>query len=116
MSRYVDDLRWEAQDSPQATETATSSHRSLFGTLAIVGGCLCVTPAMLLGAGMAITFGLLWAFAPVVETVEQEMHTEAREARGGCGKLFMVAVLIAVFGTLAMGGGVGAMLMLMGGK
>jgi flagellar basal body-associated protein FliL len=64
---------------------------------------------------MVVTFGLLWLCAPVVETVEAEMHQEARATRGGCSQLLLIAVLILVFGTLATGGGVGAMLM-MGAK
>lgn len=95
--------------------TATGTHRGPWGFLAIVGACLCVTPAALLGAGMTIAFGLLWLCAPVVETLEQETIEDTRETGGGVGKFIKTVAMMLCFGVVAIVLAVFVMLAMIGG-
>lgn len=102
--------------SAQADEaTATGDSRSLWGWLAIAGVGLCFTPVALLGVGMAISFGLLWLCAPVVETLEQETIEDARATCGGVGKFIQTVMLMIFFGAVAIGLAVLVMLAMIGG-
>ena len=95
--------------------SVTRSYRTLWGFLAIVGACLCVTPVALLGAGMVIAFGLLWLCSPVVEKLERETIEEARETGGGVGKFVQTVMTMLFLGALAIGFAVLAMMVLLRG-
>lgn len=93
--------------------TATGAHRGLWGLLAIVGACLCVTPLALLGVGLVIAFGLLWLCAPVAETLEEECIENTRET-GGVGKFIRAVAMMICFGAVAILLAVFVMLAMMG--
>ena len=97
-------------------ENVTSSYRGLWGFLAIVGACLCVTPVALLGAGMVIAFGLLWLCSPVVEKLERETIEDARETGGGVGKFIKTVITMLFLGALAIGFSVLVMMVMLGDK
>lgn len=97
-------------------ENVTKSYRGLWGFLAIVGACLCVTPVALLGTGMVIAFGLLWLCSPVVEKLEQETIEDTRETGGGVGKFIQTVMLMLFLGALAIGFAVLFMMVRIGGQ
>jgi len=106
------------QARPQAGQdetTVTSGYRDLFGLLAAVGACLCVTPAIVLGIGMAIAFGLLWLCLPVVEQAEQECIEDTRQTDDGTSAFWRTVGIMLVIGFFAILLGGGAMLAMLGG-
>jgi len=99
MSYYDESATRTAAQTDEAT--ATGDSRSLWGWLAIAGVGLCFTPIIVLGVGMAISFGLLWLCAPVVETLEQETIEDVRETGGGVGKFIKTVAMMLCFGVVA---------------
>lgn len=96
-------------------QTVTSGYRDLFGLLAAVGACLCVTPAIVLGAGMFIAFGILWLCTPVVEQAERECIEETRQSGDGASAFWRTVGIMLIVGFFAILLGGGAMLAMLGG-
>jgi len=112
---YYDESATRTTTAQTDEATATGDSRSLWGWLAIAGVGLCFTPIIVLGVGMAISFGLLWLCAPVVETLEQETIEDVRETGGGVGKFIQTVMLMVFFGALAIGLALFVMLAVMTG-
>lgn len=99
----------------QNEASATGTNRSLWGWLTLAGIGLCFTPVSLLGVGMAISFGLLWLCAPVVETLEEECIEDTRETGGGVVKFIQTVMLMLFIGAVAIGLAVLVMVAMIGG-
>ena len=116
MSRHYYDERIERGDRADTDErTVTSGYRSLFGGLAVTGLVLCATPAIVLGMGMVIAFGILWICTPVVEQAEQECIEETRNDGDGAGSFWRTVGIMLLIGFLAILLGGGAMLAMLNG-
>ena len=98
----------------QDESTVTRGYRDLFGLLAAVGACLCVTPAIVLGIGMAIAFGILWLCTPVVEEAERACIEETRQTGDGDGAFWRTVGIMLIVGFFAVLFGGGAMMAMLG--
>lgn len=105
----------ERTQAEQDEATTTGDSRSLWGWLTIVGIGLCFTPVALLGVGLAVSFGLLWLCAPVVETLEEECIEDARETGGGVVRFIQTVMTMLFIGALAIGLALAVMMVMLGG-
>lgn len=96
-------------------QNVTRGYRGLFGTLAAVGACLCVTPLAVLGVGMVLAFGILWLCAPIVEQSESECIEDTRQSGDGTSAFWRTVGIMLIVGFLAILLGGGAMMAMIGG-
>jgi hypothetical protein len=110
----MNNITTQRTQAAQDESTVTSGYRDLFGLLAAVGACLCVTPAFVIGIGMAIAFGILWLFMPAVEEAEQDCIEETRQSGDGAGAFWRTVGIMLIVGFFAVLFGGGAMMAMLG--
>ncbi|MCB0063499.1 MAG: hypothetical protein KDE19_15360 [Caldilineaceae bacterium] len=79
-------------------ETGSSQARDFAQFMVVAGLILLVTPIWFLGAAFLLVGLFVWPVTHAVEPVEQRALDAAKENGGGCGWLFVVALMIVVAG------------------